>query len=207
MNFAMPSTRVGVPVAPVFKVSRQHVSLMRASPRRGPASQRALVITRAEETSEAKGFGKKSVAKVERKKKVSPKEASEARLEQSRMQAQYAEDERIAKAQGVPEVVSNRMLYRIIGFAGVPMMIGFASFPLFYYLKKFADPPVDVPVWFAYIASALTFGGAAIGITYGVMSASWDPRIRGTALGLDEFKENSAGFRQNVMNGVKTYFK
>eukprot|EP00959_Pyramimonas_sp_CCMP1952_P200264 4188543-Pyramimonas_sp.AAC.1 len=110
--------------------------------------------------------------------------------ENVKMQQQYKEDERAAKLQGVPEVVSNRMLNRIIGFAGVPLVSGFAVFFLFYYLRVVADPPVDVPSWVPLVASLLGFGGAAAGISYGALSASWDPRITGSAVGLEEFKQN-----------------
>jgi hypothetical protein len=37
-----------------------------------------------------------------------------------------------------------------------------------YYLKVLHDPPIDVPSWVALSASAVTFGGAAVGISYGV---------------------------------------
>mmetsp|Transcript_18138 Transcript_18138/g.39670 ORF Transcript_18138/g.39670 Transcript_18138/m.39670 type:complete len:198 (-) Transcript_18138:210-803(-) len=186
MQHVMSSTRAVVPSTATFKVQRQHALRMRSSPRRGVAARRVFV-TRAQE---AKGFGKKSKTKVEQIKREEQKAAVDEYEENLEMQAQYREDERSAKLQGVPEVVSTRMLYRIIGFAGVPMVTGFALFPLFYYLKVLADTPVDVPVWFAYIASALTFGGAALGITYGALSASWDPRVKGSALGLEEFKQN-----------------
>ena len=35
-----------------------------------------------------------------------------------------------------------------------------------------------------------TFGGALLGITYGVLSASWEPGREGTFWGLEEFKAN-----------------
>lgn len=38
----------------------------------------------------------------------------------------------------VPEVVSDRMIKRIVLFTGVPLLLAFAFFPAFYYLKVVA---------------------------------------------------------------------
>merc|ERR1711976_4909 len=87
-----------------------------------------------------------------------------------------------------PTQISNDMLTRIIIFAGVPVFTGFLMFPAFYYLKVVQD--IDLPTWVVYIATGLAFGGGLAGISYGVLSASWDPRRKGSALGLTEFKAN-----------------
>jgi len=87
-----------------------------------------------------------------------------------------------------PTQISNDMLNRIIIFAGVPVFTGFLMFPAFYYLKVVQD--IDLPTWVVYIATGLAFGGGLAGISYGVLSASWDPRRKGSALGLNEFKAN-----------------
>ncbi|KAI7843214.1 hypothetical protein COHA_003194 [Chlorella ohadii] len=88
----------------------------------------------------------------------------------------------------VPEVVTDRMLKRVILFMGVPVFGGILLFPFFYYLKVKAG--VDLPNWVAYLTSSITFGGGLLGITYGIMSASWDPRREGTLLGWTEFQAN-----------------
>jgi hypothetical protein len=42
---------------------------------------------------------------------------------------------------------------------------------------------VEYPFWIVYLASGLAFGGGLLGITYGVLSTSWDPRREGTWFG------------------------
>ncbi|KAI3434879.1 hypothetical protein D9Q98_002933 [Chlorella vulgaris] len=88
----------------------------------------------------------------------------------------------------VPEVVTNRMLKRVILFSGTPVFGGILLFPLFYWLK--VKQGVDLPQWLAYASSSLTFGGGLLGISYGIMSASWDPRREGSLLGWTEFQAN-----------------
>ncbi|KAL4446716.1 hypothetical protein ABPG77_007960 [Micractinium sp. CCAP 211/92] len=88
----------------------------------------------------------------------------------------------------VPEVVTNRMLRRVILFMGAPVFTGILLFPFFYWLKVKQD--VDLPSWVPYLASSLTFGGGLLGISYGIMSASWDPRREGSLLGWTEFQAN-----------------
>lgn len=49
---------------------------------------------------------------------------------------------------------------------------------------------VDLPMSVVYIVQLLTFGGGFFGITYGILSASWDPLREGSTLGFTEFKAN-----------------
>lgn len=49
---------------------------------------------------------------------------------------------------------------------------------------------VDLPMSVVYIVQLLTFGGGFLGITYGILSASWDPIREGSVLGFTEFKAN-----------------
>lgn len=72
--------------------------------------------------------------------------------------------------------------------AGLPVFTGFMMYPAFYYLRVVKD--IEVPTWVVYIATGLAFGGGLLGISYGVISASWDPRRKGSALGFTEFQAN-----------------
>uniref|UniRef100_A0A061R7N3 Protein chloroplastic-like n=1 Tax=Tetraselmis sp. GSL018 TaxID=582737 RepID=A0A061R7N3_9CHLO len=87
-----------------------------------------------------------------------------------------------------PTEITDNMLQRIVIFAGVPVFVGFLMFPAFYYLK--VAKGIDLPTWVVYLATGLAFGGGLFGISYGVLSASWDPRRKGSALGLTEFRAN-----------------
>lgn len=88
----------------------------------------------------------------------------------------------------VPEVVTNRMLKRIAIFAGSPVLVGMLLFPLFYYVKKVQG--IDLPVWAVYIVQTTIFGGGLLGISYGIISTSFDERREGSFLGWNEFKAN-----------------
>lgn len=89
-----------------------------------------------------------------------------------------------------PQVVVDRMFRRIMTFTFVPVFTGMALYPLFYYLRVVQD--IEYPLWIVYIAQVLTFGGGLLGITYGAMSASWDPAREGSALGWTELQANLA---------------
>lgn len=96
----------------------------------------------------------------------------------------------------VPEVVMNRMLRRIALTTGVPLLVGVLTFPLFYWLKVVQR--VDVPEWAPLLVSLSTFGVAGLGISYGVMSTSWDPLREGSLLGWKEARANWPMFMSNV---------
>ncbi|CAI7796513.1 unnamed protein product [Closterium sp. NIES-54] len=101
----------------------------------------------------------------------------------------------------VPEVVTNRILKRLAFTVGVPLFIGLSFFPLFYYLKVIQK--VDVPDWLPLLTSLFTFGGSGLGISYGVISTSWDPLREGSLLGWTEFKANWPVFMQTMGKGKK----
>ena len=54
-----------------------------------------------------------------------------------------------------------------------------------------------------FVASTATFGGALLGITYGVLSASWEPGREGSFWGVNEFKANIPVLMSTVMNKAK----
>jgi len=86
-----------------------------------------------------------------------------------------AEDELIASdpsVGAVPELVADRMIRRIAVFFGVPVFGGLSIFVgAFFYSKKYdlTLPPVIV----AY-ATQFPFVIGLLGITYGILSSSWD---------------------------------
>jgi len=88
----------------------------------------------------------------------------------------------------VPEQITNRMLKRILIFSGGPMLLFFLLFPMFYYFKKVQN--VDIPVWAVYLVQTGVFGGGLLGISYGIISASWDPKREGSLGGWNEFQAN-----------------
>jgi len=84
--------------------------------------------------------------------------------------------------------VSDRILGRIVTFSGIPLLLGFASGPAAYMYKLSGKGELSANL--LYGSGTAIFVLAAVGISYGVLSASWDPRRAGSALGVDEFKNN-----------------
>jgi len=102
------------------------------------------------------------------------------------------EEEEDERDVAIPEVVTDRMMRRVGASVGIPLALGLAFFPAFYYLKKVAK--VDVPSFIPYGLSFVFFGAALAGVSYGIVSASWDPAREGSLLGWNEARRNWSVF-------------
>ncbi|PSR91376.1 hypothetical protein CEY00_Acc28720 [Actinidia chinensis var. chinensis] len=88
-------------------------------------------------------------------------------------------------------------MMRRMGFSvGIPLLIGLLFFPFFYYLK--VGLKIDVPTWVPFIVSFIYFGTALLGVSYGIVSSSWDPMREGSLLGWTEAKKNWPVFWQSI---------
>ncbi len=87
----------------------------------------------------------------------------------------------------IPEEVSTRMVRRVVLFCGIPTFLGLSSFGINYYL--ITRDIVVLPSYFTLVETGALFGLGFVGITYGVLSASWDSEP-GSRLGLSEFRTN-----------------
>lgn len=99
----------------------------------------------------------------------------------------------------IPEVVTNRMMKRMGVLVGAPLAVGLLFFPFFYYLKVGAK--IDVPTWVPFLVSFFFFGTALLGVSYGIVSASWDPLREGSLLGWNEAQRNWPVFWQSIFRG------
>jgi Photosynthesis affected mutant 68 len=91
------------------------------------------------------------------------------------------------KGQGIPEEVSKRMVRRMTLFCGVPTALGLASFPTGYFLLQ---QGIELPNVAVLLVSLGFLGLGVLGLSYGVLSASWDEEVSGGALGWSNFKLN-----------------
>mmetsp|Transcript_34228 Transcript_34228/g.52553 ORF Transcript_34228/g.52553 Transcript_34228/m.52553 type:complete len:315 (-) Transcript_34228:423-1367(-) len=88
----------------------------------------------------------------------------------------------------IPEKVAMRMGKRMLPFVGIPLFGGMGTFVAFWYLatyKNFEFQPA--------LVAFTTIGFLAVGllgISYSVVSASWDEDDAGSFFGVNEFKEN-----------------
>lgn len=98
--------------------------------------------------------------------------------------------------EAIPEVVTNRMMRRMVFSVGIPLLVGLLFFLLFYYLKVVVK--LDVPTWIPFIVSLFFFGSALLGVSYGIVSSSWDPLREGSLLGWNEAQKNWPVFWQSL---------
>ena len=99
---------------------------------------------------------------------------------------------------GIPEVVSRRMIRRMGFFAGVPTALGMSSFIVAYFLLT--QQIVEFPNVVVLLVSLGFFGLGTLGLSYGVLSASWQEDVEGSLLGVEEFSVN---FRR-LIQGLRT---
>ncbi len=88
----------------------------------------------------------------------------------------------------IPEVVSQRMIRRVTAFCGIPTSLGIASLVASYLLVAYAH--IQLPPIAVLLVNMGLFGLGVLGITYGVLSASWDEERPGNIIGLSEFSIN-----------------
>lgn len=97
----------------------------------------------------------------------------------------------------IPEQVAQRMGRRMLPFVGIPLFGVMGTFILFWYLATYRNLEFQ-PALVAFSTIGV-LGVSLLGITYSVMSASWDPETEGSLVGFDEFKTNFG----NIQDGLK----
>ncbi|BAY17066.1 hypothetical protein NIES2109_16140 [Nostoc sp. HK-01] len=88
----------------------------------------------------------------------------------------------------IPQVVSQRMIRRVAFFCGVPTALGITTLIVSYLLATQTQIKL-APIAVLLVNMGL-FGLGVLGITYGVLSASWDEERPGGLIGLSEFTTN-----------------
>ena len=88
---------------------------------------------------------------------------------------------------GIPKYVADRMAKRIFFTAGIPTVLGMSVFVISYIIvtRKIAEIPPSSTI----AISALFFLLGLGGLSYGILSASWD-RAPGSFLGLENIPLN-----------------
>lgn len=94
---------------------------------------------------------------------------------------------RVSKEGGIPDAVSRRMIRRIALFCGIPTALGMSTFIASYLVVSHGW--LQLPTYAVLIVSLGWFGLGVVGVSYGVLSASWDEEP-GSRLGFAEFKTN-----------------
>lgn len=94
----------------------------------------------------------------------------------------------------IPESVSRRMITRMALFSGTPTSLGVLSLVGSYFIIQkewFPLPSIAV-----LLVSSGLFGLGVLGLSYGLLSASWDEADPGSKLGWREFQTNFGRMRQ-----------
>lgn len=93
-----------------------------------------------------------------------------------------------AKLSAIPEAVSKRMVRRMAFFSGIPTSLGILSFFVFYWIVS--NELVELPPYTVVFVSMGLFGLGVLGLSYGLISSSWDEKRVGSWFGWDEFTVN-----------------
>jgi len=107
----------------------------------------------------------------------------------------------IKQSSGIPKYVADRMARRIFFTAGIPTILGMSVFVISYIIvtKKIAEIPPSSTI----AISALFFLLGLGGLSYGILSASWDKEA-GSLFGIENIPLNieraKAAFRPASQN-------
>lgn len=90
----------------------------------------------------------------------------------------------------IPDVVSKRMIRRVLVFCGIPVLMGVGVFIGSYFV--IINHLFKVANTLVLLTSMGCLGLSVLGLTYGILSACWDEEedSKGSLLGLEEFKIN-----------------
>ncbi len=88
----------------------------------------------------------------------------------------------------IPKAVSDRMVRRMALFSGIPTAMGMLTFIGSYGIITLTEFPL--PNIAVVLTSMGCFGLGVLGLSYGALSASWEPDTPGTKLGWQEFTTN-----------------
>ncbi|MEX1315801.1 MAG: PAM68 family protein [Synechococcaceae cyanobacterium] len=99
------------------------------------------------------------------------------------------------RQQVIPESVANRMARRIAIATGIPTLMGMAVFVASYVLVS--RGLLDIPPGATLVASGGCFLLGLLGLSYGVLSASWEPQP-GSWLGTEHIGLNLGRLRSSL---------
>ena len=98
-------------------------------------------------------------------------------------------------SEAIPKAVANRMARRVAVFTGLPTLASMGVFVGSYVL--ITQGIADIPTGTTLGVSGLFFLLGLAGLSYGVLSASWDPQP-GTLLGIENISTNLQRLRTSI---------
>jgi hypothetical protein len=103
--------------------------------------------------------------------------------------------DRKADSIAIPEAVSKRMIRRMALLCGLPTGLGLSSFFIFYGLVS--QGWAEIPPQLVFSVTLALFGLGFVGLSYGVLSTSWEEDRPGGWVGWQEFTLNAARLWQD----------
>jgi len=88
----------------------------------------------------------------------------------------------------IPEVISRRMLRRMLYFSGIPVILGILVFFASYVL--IVQGIAALPNVVVLLTTLACFGLSVVGLSYGALSASWEEDTLGSLIGFEQFQVN-----------------
>jgi hypothetical protein len=98
------------------------------------------------------------------------------------------------RPQTIPQAVANRMARRVAIATGIPTVLGMASFIVSYLVVS--KGLLDIPPAVTLVTSGGFFLLGLLGLSYGVLSASWETSP-GSLLGLEQIGVNVSRLRSS----------
>ena len=98
------------------------------------------------------------------------------------------------RQQGIPPAVANRMARRVAIATGIPTVLGMASFVVSYLVVS--RGLLDIPPAVTLVTSGGFFLLGLVGLSYGVLSASWED-APGSLLGIEQIGLNISRLRSS----------
>lgn len=148
--------------------------------------------TEGNNTNNKAGFGldlaDASAPNTNKKKAKSAPKLSAKAPKSKKKQKKSKGQKRAAPSSVIPKVVSNRMIRRVGIFSGIPTLLAFLTIPTSYFVTE--QGWIDFPSTVVLFVSISLLALGLVGVSYGIISASWDEEIKGSALGISEFRLN-----------------
>ncbi|MBP0021495.1 MAG: PAM68 family protein [Cyanobacteria bacterium SBLK] len=134
-------------------------------------------------------FEPRQKSKKKKKAKATPPPTASVREKKS-----DSRSKRNANSSAIPEVVSQRMIRRMALMCGIPTGLGLSSFFIFY--AAVSQGWAEIPPQLVFYATLGLFGLGFFGLSYGVLSTSWEEDRPGGWIGWQEFTLNAARLLQ-----------
>ena len=105
---------------------------------------------------------KQSLKRIKEATKTTEREKNEENARKAKERKKFQS----AQKKAVPQIVTDRMLSRVVRFSGIPMVLGFTTGPTYYYFAKINTQEWLEP-WMFFAASTATFGLAFVVLSLG----------------------------------------